>query len=326
MAKLATLAAVVVTGSAYAADVPTVGIRGVQEKKVQMPLVGIGTWLENSTVAEDAVKKAFSYGYRHVDTAFVYQNQDGVGRALKAAVAANGLQRSDYFVTSKVPPGNASATRENLATCMKDLQLDYVDLMLIHFNDPNISSKALRQEQWLEMEKWAKSGKARAIGVSHYCRTHIDDILEVATVPIAVDQVQYHVGMGPSDPNANDDKLYIQDRGILYQSFSPLCGPCDPPHNMELVNGSLVTNIGKKYNKSGPQVALKWLVQQGIPVIPRSHQTEHMLQNKDLFDFQLSEQDMSALTQANSPAVAGGPGPEDSGDCPMKAEELKFVV
>eukprot|EP00929_Paragymnodinium_shiwhaense_P090489 TRINITY_DN50681_c0_g1_i1.p1 TRINITY_DN50681_c0_g1~~TRINITY_DN50681_c0_g1_i1.p1 ORF type:complete len:343 (+),score=98.68 TRINITY_DN50681_c0_g1_i1:62-1030(+) len=320
MAKLAMLAAAAATASASTVPVPTVAIKGVEDT-VQMPLVGIGTWLENSTVAEDAVKKAFALGYRHVDTAFVYQNQDGVGRALKA-VAVNGLKRSDYFVTSKVPPGNASATRQNLATCMHDLQLDYVDLMLIHFNDPKVSSKALRQEQWLEMEKWAKEGKAKAIGISHYCRTHIDDILEVATVPIAVDQVQYHVGMGSSKPNANDDKTYVQEKGILYQSFSPLCGPCDPPHNMDLVNGTMVTSIGKKYNKSGPQVALKWLVQQGIPVIPRSHETEHMLENKDLFDFQLSEQDMATLTQATSPAVGGGPGPDDSGDCPIKAEEL----
>lgn len=324
MAKWATLAAAAAV-VASSNGIPSVPVRGVDSKTVELPLVGIGTWLQNSTVAEAAVREAFQNGYRHVDTAFVYKNQDGVGRALKSVPLAVGLRREDYWVTSKIPPGNnASTVRQYLDTCLRDLQLDYVDLMLIHYNDPNISTKAQRQEQWKEMEKWAKDGKARALGVSHYCREHVEDILEVATVPIAVNQVQYHVGMGPSGRRANDDKEWMKTKGILYESFSPLCGPCDPPHNMELVNGSLVTSIGNKYGKSGPQVALKWLAQQGIPVIPRSAEKEHMQENADLFSWQLSEADMAALTKADSPAVAGGPSGEDSGDCPAHTEN--FVV
>merc|ERR1712232_114478 len=137
-----------------------------------------------------------------------------VGRALKAS----GVPRNEYFVTSKVPPGNATATAQALDLCLKQLHLDYVDLMLIHYNDPN-SSAVQRKEQWLEMEKWAKAGKARAIGVSHYCKGQIEDILSVASLPIAVDQVQYHVGMGSAGPQANDDKAYVQSKGIVYESF-----------------------------------------------------------------------------------------------------------
>jgi diketogulonate reductase-like aldo/keto reductase len=284
--------------------------------KVAMPLVGMGTWTDTETVAEDSVKLAFAAGYRHVDTAFDYENQDAVGRALKASKVA----RNEYFVTSKVPPGNATATAAYLETCLEQLGLEYVDLMLIHYNDPSISSPQQRKEQWLEMEKWAKSGKARAIGVSHFCKTHIEDILEVATVPIAVDQVQYHVGMGMSGPNANDDKAFIQSKGILYESFSPLCGPCTPPDNRALITGKLVTDIGGAHNKSGVQVALKWLVQQGIPVIPRSDKLEHIKENIDLFDFELSAEEMKQLSSATSPAVGGGPGPQDSGDCSIRQE------
>merc|ERR1719215_2236055 len=133
----------------------------------------MGTWTDPESVAEASVKMAFAAGYRHVDTALVYNNQDAVGRALKAS----NVPRDQYFVTSKVPPGNASATAQALDQCLDQLGLDYVDLMLIHYNDPNISSSTQRKEQWLEMEKFAKAGKARAIGVSHFCRTHVDDVL-----------------------------------------------------------------------------------------------------------------------------------------------------
>jgi len=284
-----------------------------------MPLVGIGTWTANDTVAESSVKMAFDMGYRHVDTAFVYENQDGVGRALKAS----GVARNEYFVTSKVPPGNATATAQNLAKCLNDLGLDYVDLMLIHYNDPNISNPTQRKEQWLEMEKWAKAGKARAIGVSHYCKHHIEDILSVATLPIAVNQVQYHVGMGSAGDMATDDKAFVESKGILYQSFSPLCGPCNPPDNKLLIDGSLVSNIGKAHKKTGAQVSLKWLVQQGSPVIPRSSNPVHLRENMDLFDFDLSDSEMESLNKATVPAVGGGPGPTDSGDCGLPE---KYIV
>jgi diketogulonate reductase-like aldo/keto reductase len=301
--------------AALSPDVPTVPINGVAGT-VRMPLVGMGTWTDSESVAESSVELAFAAGYRHVDTALVYANQDAVGRALKASK----VPRNEYFVTSKIPPGNATATVQNLQTALDQLDLKYVDLMLIHYNDPNISSPQQRKEQWKVMETWAKAGKARAIGVSHFCKTHIEDILEVATVPIAVDQVQYHVGMGESMPNANDDKAFIQSKGILYESFSPLCGPCNPPDNTELITGKLVTDIGNAHNKSGVQVALKWLVQQGIPVIPRSSNPVHIKENMDLFDFELSAAEMQQLTSATSPAVAAGPSPQDSGDCSLPAE------
>merc|ERR1712070_1213685 len=134
-----------------------------------------------------------------------------------------------------------------------------------------------------------KAGKARAIGVSHYCRSHVEDILAVATVPIALNQVMYHVGMGKSPDLGSDFKDYCQQMGIVYMSFSTLCGPCGEKDNMELINGPLVTEIGKAHGVSGPQVALKWAVQQGIPVVPKSHKPEHLKEDFDLFSFSLSE-------------------------------------
>jgi len=287
-----------------------------------MPLVGIGTWQYNDSVAEDAVSKALSVGYRHVDTAVMYGNAVGVGRALQKA----NLAREEYFVTSKIPVGlNISATVVGMHENLAQMQLDYVDLMLVHI--PATGAQA-RKEQWQALEAFALEGKARAIGVSHHCKTQLQDVLSIAALPVAVNQVQYHVGMGNAGDDATDYKAWVQEQGILYESFSPLCGPCDAASgdNKKLVTGDLVTGIGKKYNKSGAQIALKWLVQQGIPVIPKSHDLSHVKENMDLFDFQLSEEDMATLTKATASAVGGGPSAMDSGDCSMKEEEAEVYV
>merc|ERR1712232_1337801 len=158
------------------------------------------------------VVTAFKVGYRHVDTAHFYANAVGVGQALRKL----GLPRDQYFVTTKAPIGlNISATVQGMYENFKQLQLDYVDLMLIHI--PATGAQA-RQEQWLALEKFAKAGKAKAIGVSHHCKSQLQDVLAVATLPVAVNQVQYHVGMGMSGPAANDDKDWIESQGILYES------------------------------------------------------------------------------------------------------------
>lgn len=129
-------------------------------------------------------------------------------------------------------------------------------------------------------------------------------------------QVQYHVGMGSEGPNAQDDMKFDEKAGVLYQSFSPLCGPCGDSAHAELISGPLVSRIGAAHNKTGAQVSLKWLVQQGIPVIPKSNHRDHLLQNIDLFDWTLSDGEMAELTAATSPMVAGNPGPPPtSGDC-----------
>jgi len=306
-------------------DYPTVPMNGVKlGQKVRMPLFGIGTWLYNDTVAEASVATAFKLGYRHVDTAFDYDNLVGVGKALKAS----GLSREEYFVTSKVPGGlNASQTMLALDQSLDKLGLDYVDLMLLHFpagmNAAGVpNGREQRQVSWIALEAWAMKGHAQAVGVSHYCKRQLNDIIQITNLPIAVNQVQYHVGMGSSGVMANDDKAFDDEESILYESFSPFCGPCTPPANTELFNGDLVTKIGKAHGKAGAQVSLRWLVQQGIPVIPKSSNPAHIKQNMEIFDFNLTADEMAQLTASTSPAVGGGPSATDSGDCSIKSEEL----
>ena len=310
------------SSSAAPAAVPTITIA----PGVEMPLAGLGTWQYNSTVAKAAVLSALKLGYTHIDTALGYDNQDGVGEA----IAASGVARDALFVTSKIPGGLAyHAAGGALTTALDQLfpgdDGAYVDLMLVHFPaswDQKAAGKALRQDQWRALEAFHKGGKARAIGVSHYCKRHIDDILEVATVTPAINQVQFHVGMGAASPgggaNATDDREYDGTVGVTYQSFSPLCGPCEGSDHMELITGDLVTKIGKAHGKSGAQVALKWQVQQNIPVIPKSANPDHQRENLDLFGWTLSDDEMRQLSAATKPQVAGDAGPGGlavSGDC-----------
>lgn len=299
---------------------PSVPINGIHGQ-VSMPLIGLGTWKYNSTVAAAAVSSAFIAGYRHVDTAQGYENQLGVGHALAKA----GLKREEYFVTTKIPGGlNASATTAALEQSLKELQLGVVDLMLIHWAADTLPEV---QEQWLAMEAWAKAGKARAIGVSHFCKVHLEAVLKVATLPVAVNQNQYHVGMGEDTQPRLHDKAYAESHGILYQSYSSLCGPCTPPQNKALINGPLVTEIGRAYNKTGAQVALRWVVQQGIPVIPKSSNLEHIKSNFELFDFQLTSADMARLSAATYPPETGTKqAPDDAQDCSMEEESSAITV
>eukprot|EP00928_Gymnodinium_smaydae_P058626 TRINITY_DN41807_c0_g1_i1.p1 TRINITY_DN41807_c0_g1~~TRINITY_DN41807_c0_g1_i1.p1 ORF type:complete len:347 (+),score=40.96 TRINITY_DN41807_c0_g1_i1:157-1041(+) len=286
---------------------------------VRMPLIGFGTWQYNDTVAEKAVSTAFSLGYRHVDTAYVYKNQAGVGAALKKS----GVQRSDYFITSKVPGGlDASATTAALEECLHQLNVTYVDLMLLHWAG---NSAGNLQEQWLALEHFAKAGKAQAIGVSHYCKNDLNAILKVARYPVAVNQNQYHVGMGQDTQERLHDKAFAESKGILYEAYSSLCGPCTPPANKELISGKLVTDIGQAHNKTGAQVALRWVVQQGIPVIPKSTDASHIKSNFELFDFSLTDAEMAKLTAATSPAETGtAQHPDDAQDCAK--EEVDLIV
>jgi diketogulonate reductase-like aldo/keto reductase len=246
---------------------------------------------------------ALDYGCRSIDTANMYENQDGVGKAIAAAGFKAGQKRKELFLTTKVPGalgfnGTISAHEDNL----KQLGLDYVDLLLTHFpcnfDGKTGCDKRDRQATWKGLEQMHKEGKARAIGVSHYCQQHLEDVLEVATVPIAINQQEWHVGMGP-DPEGV--RSFGEKHGITFQSFSPLCGPCGDKLDKELITGQFVTSIGKNYNVSGPQVALRWLVENGSPVIAKTDKLDHLKEDLDLFRFKLMPEDLATLNAATSP-------------------------
>lgn len=280
---------------------------------VRMPLLGAGTWLYNDTIAYQSLCKAFSAGIRFVDTAYGYHNQKGVGKAIRDCYQG---RREDLFVLTKIPGG--LTTREAHAhhhENMFELNLEYVDHLMTHFPaDWDVSedraSKKMRQEEWRALEEIYYTGKARSIGVSHYCPQHIQDILEIATVPISINQVEYHVGSQDIDGVIDT----CQEHNITFMSFSPLCGPCEIENPKDsLISGDLVTSIGKKYGVSGSQVSLRFIVQQSLEecstiggVIPKSNNMDHILENRNIFSFELDGGDMKKLAQSKTPVAEGG--------------------
>eukprot|EP00587_Corethron_hystrix_P006363 CAMPEP_0113297102 /NCGR_PEP_ID=MMETSP0010_2-20120614/103_1 /TAXON_ID=216773 ORGANISM="Corethron hystrix, Strain 308" /NCGR_SAMPLE_ID=MMETSP0010_2 /ASSEMBLY_ACC=CAM_ASM_000155 /LENGTH=343 /DNA_ID=CAMNT_0000149933 /DNA_START=109 /DNA_END=1137 /DNA_ORIENTATION=- /assembly_acc=CAM_ASM_000155 len=310
------------TPLSYSNDVPSitigVDIHGVD---VNLPLLGAGTWQYNDTLAYESVCKAFQAGYTFVDTAYGYKNQKGVGRAIRECWKGT---RDELFVMTKIPGGLTAAEAQAAAEeNLRDLQLEYVDHLMTHFPadweiTPSRSSREARQEEWWALENEYYSGKARSIGISHYCPQHIDDVLEVATVLPSVNQVEYHVGSGDADHVMNKCK----EAGITFMSFSPLCGPCEYTSNDSLIDGELVTEISKKHNVSGAQVSLRFIVQQALAnkasrddnrsfmgsVIPKTNNIDHIRSNRDIFSFTLDPEDMERLHSAQQPAA-------ELGDC-----------
>lgn len=277
---------------------------------VLMPLVGAGTWQYNSTIAYQSLCKAFGAGITFVDTAYGYGNQKGVGLAIRDCYQG---RRSDLFVMTKIPGG---LTRQQVLAAhhqnMFELNLEYVDHLMTHFPadwEETKASKKIRQEAWLALEEIYYTGKARSIGISHYCARHIQDIMEVATVMPSINQVEYHVGSGDADHVME----FCRQHRITFMSFSPLCGPCQYEPQDSLISGDLVSGIAQRYNVTGAQVSLRFIVQQALQessyvggVIPKSNNIDHIRANMDLFSFELSDSDMKRLQEATRPAAEAG--------------------
>jgi len=297
-------------------------------KPVYMPLIGAGTWQYNDDEAYESVCKAISAGYTFIDTAYGYKNQKGVGKAIKDCWKGN---RAELFVMTKIPGGlNATEVQRLHELNLEELGLDYVDHLMTHYPadwEQTVSTPQARQEEWLALEAIYKKGEALTIGISHYCNKHILDVLMVATVTPAVNQVEYHIGSGDVDEVIET----CEDFGITFMSFSPLCGPCTYEPGDSLVNGDLVTELAAQYQHgsssfgssisgngngvsesdganavTGSQVALRYIVQQGIPVIPKSNTMSHVISNLQIFDFELSDAHMERLGGATKPEAEGG--------------------
>jgi diketogulonate reductase-like aldo/keto reductase len=275
--------AFVFAGAAVATEIPTMKLNN----GVEMPMMSLGTWQYDSATAQAAVTSALKSGFNHIDTANDYNNQDGVGAALK------GVDRSSYFLTTKVPPGSASATAKALQQNLDLLALDYVDLVLVHY-PPLLNSCKSMQAQWGAMEEFYKAGKAKAIGVSNYCPSSLECIAKTATVTPAVNQVQYHVGMGV-DPIGV--KSYCEEHNIHLQAYSPL-----GDGSTELITGDLVSGIGGSHNKTGAQVSLRWIYENGVSLTTKTTNEQHMQEDLDVFNFQLAADEKQTLDSASSPA------------------------
>ena len=246
---------------------------------VEMPVLGYGVYQVTPEECERCVSDALSVGYRMIDTAQAYYNEEGVGNAVKKS----GIPREELFIVTKVWISNAGYERAkaSIDESLRKLQTDYIDLLLIHqpFGD--------YYGTWRAMEEAYKAGKLRAIGVSNFYPDRFIDLAEFSDIKPMVNQVETHVFNQQIEP-----QRIMEQYGTRIMSW----GPFAEGRNNFFGNETLIT-IGAKYHKSVAQTALRYLIQRGVIVIPKSVRKERMQQNFDIFDFTLSDEDMQQILQ-----------------------------
>jgi organophosphate reductase len=244
---------------------------------VVMPQIGYGVYQVSPAECERCVSDALSVGYRMIDTAQAYHNEEGVG----AAVKKSGITRDELFLVSKVWISNYGfdKAKASIDESLRKLGTDYIDLMLLHqpFCD--------RYGAYRALEAAYKEGKVRAIGVSNFYPDHFIDLASNVEIVPAVNQVETHVFDQQIEAQG-----YMKEFGTHMMAWAPLA-----EGRNNFFTNLVLENIGKKYGKSVAQVALRWLIQRDVIIIPKSVHVERMQQNLDIFDFELSQEDMAAI-------------------------------
>ncbi|BDA78043.1 2,5-diketo-D-gluconic acid reductase [Leptospira kobayashii] len=245
-------------------------------QSVSVPVFGLGVWKSKPKECYAAVISALEVGYRHIDTAAIYGNESEVGQAIRDSK----IPRSEIFLVTKLwnaDQGYDSALKA-IDRSLENLNTDYVDMYLIHFP---VTEK--RNESWKALEEIKKSGKAKSIGVSNFMIPHLEELLKEASIVPAMNQVEYH-------PFLNNNELfhYCESKGILVEAYSPLA------HGKK-IDDERVAILAKKYNKTNAQILLRWGLQKGMVLIPKSVKKERIRENADVFDFQINEADMMEI-------------------------------
>lgn len=250
-----------------------------------IPLLGYGTWQVEPGECEQAVANAIRVGYRHIDTATLYENEAEVGRA----VAASGLPREDFFITTKVwnTERGYDKTLRSFEGSLKRLGMDYVDLFLIHWpaNPFQFDNwKQLNADTWKALERLSDEGLVRSIGVSNFMPRHLKPLLSVANIRPAVNQIELHPGWVQ-----RDCLDFCFEEGIAVESWSPLA-------NGAVFGIDLLKNLSAKYGKSIAQVVLQWVISLGVIPLSRSVKPERMAENYACDTFTLSPEDIAAIS------------------------------
>uniref|UniRef100_A0A1Y1K9I4 NADP-dependent oxidoreductase domain-containing protein n=3 Tax=Photinus pyralis TaxID=7054 RepID=A0A1Y1K9I4_PHOPY len=277
----------------------------------RIPVVGLGTSGVYGDAITQAVKDAIDVGYRHIDCAYAYKNERNVGIAIKAKIADGTVKRSDLFLTSKLwcTFHRAESVEVAIRKSLTDLQLDYLDLYVIHspmaFKINESQSKENLEFSdydyvltWKAMEAVAKKGLAWSIGLSNFNKRQIERVLERAEILPVVNQVECH-------PYLTQTEMiqFCHSKGIQVISYCPLVSPermGSNKHLPKLLNEKILNEIAEKYSKSPAQIALRWQIQRGLVVIPKSVHKNRQRENIGIFDFELTKNDMDAISALNS--------------------------
>ena len=250
----------------------------------EMPIIGLGTWTLSDDEAELSVYHALKSGMRLIDTARYYGNEVGVGRGLRKAIGEGIVTREEVFITSKIYGGNYERAGGIIDDALKDLNVDYIDLMLIH--QPGYDDEGV----YKAMEDAVRSGKLRSIGISnYYTRAQVDEVLSFAAIVPAVIQNENHLFY----QNTNLQE-YVSRYGIVIESWYPFGGR---GHTSEHFGNPVIRELAEKYGKTSAQIILRWQLQAGFIAIPGSSDPAHIAENYDIFDFELSGQDMQRIRE-----------------------------
>lgn len=249
----------------------------------KMPYLGLGTYTLREDTAE-AVKTALKLGYRHIDTAQAYKNEAEVYKGIEES----GIDRKEIFITTKISPKNMYAhnVRTALDESLQKLGGNYIDLVLIHFP---IKGNGLIKETWQILEEYVKNGKVRSIGISNFKKQHLDDLMSYAKIKPVLNQIEVHPYF-TQEQNIADTKGY----DIVVQGWSPFGSGVN-----NVLQDETLQKIAQKYNKSVAQIILRWNIQQNVLVIPRATNPDYIAENMQIFDFELSPEDMKTISGLN---------------------------
>ena len=261
-----------------------------------IPQLGVGVFRVEADVAKRVVLDALEIGYRHIDGAWIYANEEGVGEA----IAESGIPREELFVTTKLWNSFQGRTtaRDGLNESLEKLGLDYVDLYLIHWPAPLRDSYV---ESWLALEEFVPEGLVRSIGVSNFLPEYLDKVLEAGSIVPAVNQIELHPAFQQKTQRAFHEPL-----GILTQAWGPL-----GQGKYDLAELPILSAIAEETGKTLAQVALRWHLQEGIIIFPKTIRRERLQENFEIFDFELSNEQMEAIRAADLDR-RGGAHPVDA--------------
>ncbi|HEY2491744.1 MAG TPA: aldo/keto reductase [Paenibacillus sp.] len=263
---------------------------------VKMPWFGLGVFqVEEGPELENAVKTAIKNGYRSIDTAAIYGNEEGVGQGIRQGMNEAGISREELFVTSKV--WNADLGYESTIaayeTSLRKLGLEYLDLYLIHWP---VEGKF--KEAWRALETLYKEGRVKAIGVSNFLVHQLEELMKDAKIKPMVDQVEHHPRLTQKELQA-----FCKENGIQFEAWSPLM-------QGQLLDNPELKEIAEKYEKSIAQVILRWDLQNGVVTIPKSTKEHRIIENASVFDFVLTKEDMEQIDGLNQ-HLRVGPDPDN---------------
>ncbi|MFJ5624499.1 aldo/keto reductase [Peribacillus loiseleuriae] len=252
---------------------------------VKMPWFGIGVFkVEEGPELVNAVKFAIKHGYRSIDTAAIYENEEGVGQAIREGIKEAGIPREELFITSKVWNSELGYESTIVAyeTSLKKLDLEYLDLYLIHW-----PVEGKYKDAWRALETLYKEGRVKAIGVSNFQVHHLEDLMNDAEIKPVVNQVEYHPRLTQKEIQA-----FCQEHGIQLEAWSPLM-------QGQLLDNLVLQEIANKYNKTIAQIIIRWDLQHGVVTIPKSTKEHRIIENSTVFEFQLTKEEMQRIDELN---------------------------